>query len=404
MRIERLEKGAPFPYLDLAMKRKNIAILGSTGSIGRSSLEVIAACPDRFRLTYLTGHRNIELLQEQVRRFKPRAVVVREEGNAALLRRRVNGSTEVLTGEEGLQEIVGRDDVDMVISSLVGFAGLKPTLWALEAGKDIALANKETLVTGGEIIMKKVRKHHVHLLPVDSEHSAILQCLQGENPDSVSRLILTASGGPFLHTDRRKFPSITRAQALAHPTWKMGSKVTIDSATLMNKGLEVIEAYWLFGLPPEKIDVVVHPQSVIHSMVDFVDGSIKAQLGIPDMKIPIQYALTYPERFPASYGKVDFAALGQMTFFEPDREKFRCLGLAYQALKMGGTAPAVLNAANEVAVGLFLEGKLPFSSIPDVIDQALCNHKVVPHLRLEDIIRADTETRESVRRTFATAE
>jgi 1-deoxy-D-xylulose-5-phosphate reductoisomerase len=382
-------------------KRKNIAILGSTGSIGRSSLEVIAACPDRFRLTCLTGHRNIELLQEQIRRFKPRAVVVREEGNAALLRQRVNGSTEILTGEDGLREIVSRDDVDTVISSLVGFAGLKPTLWALEAGKDVALANKETLVTGGEIIMKKVRKHRVRLLPVDSEHSAILQCLQGENLDNVSRLILTASGGPFLHLDKKKFSTITRAQALAHPTWKMGSKVTIDSATLMNKGLEVIEAYWLFGLATEQIDIVIHPQSIIHSMVEFVDGSIKAQLGVPDMKIPIQYALTYPDRSPASFGKVDFAALGQMTFFEPDREKFRCLGLAYQALRTGGTAPAVLNAANEVAVALFLDGRLPFSSIPDVIEQALCHHKPVHHLRLEDIVRADKETREQVRARHA---
>jgi 1-deoxy-D-xylulose-5-phosphate reductoisomerase len=385
-------------------KRKNIAILGSTGSIGRNSLEVIAACPDRFRLTYLTGHRNIDLLQEQIRRFKPRAAVVREENNAALLRQRVNGSTEVLAGEEGLQEIVSRDDVDIVISSLVGFAGLKPTLWALDAGKDVALANKETLVTGGEIIMRKVRKNRVRLLPVDSEHSAILQCLQGENPDSIERLILTASGGPFLHLDKKKFSTITRAQALAHPTWKMGSKVTIDSATLMNKGLEVIEAYWLFGLAAEKIDVVVHPQSIIHSMVEFVDGSVKAQLGIPDMKIPIQYALTYPERFPMSYGRVDFAALGQMTFFEPDREKFRCLGLAYQALRAGGTAPAVLNAANEVAVGLFLDGKLPFSSIPDVIEQALCHHKPVQRLRLEDIVQADRETREQVRAKHAVAE
>jgi 1-deoxy-D-xylulose-5-phosphate reductoisomerase len=391
-------------YLGVVKKRKNIAILGSTGSIGRSSLEVIATHPDRFRLTYLTGHRNIELLQEQIRRFKPRAVVVREEGNAALLRRHINGKTEVLAGEEGLEEIVGRDDVDVVISSLVGFAGLKPTLWALDAGKDVALANKETLVTGGEIIMKKVRKNRVRLLPVDSEHSAILQCLQGENPDSVARLILTASGGPFLHLDKKKFSTITRAQALAHPTWKMGSKVTIDSATLMNKGLEVIEAYWLFGLAAEKIDVVVHPQSIIHSMVEFVDGSIKAQLGVPDMKIPIQYALTYPERFTASYGNVDFAAVGQMTFFEPDREKFRCLGLAYQALRAGGTAPAVLNAANEVAVGLFLDGKLPFSSIPDVIEQALRRHKPAHHMRLEDIIRADKETREQVRAMHAPSE
>ena len=391
------------PYLDVVKKRRNIAILGSTGSIGRSSLEVIAACPDRFRLTYLTGHRNIDLLREQVKWFKPRAVVVLEECNAALLRQRINGSTEVLTGEEGLREVVSREDVDLVISSLVGFAGLKPTIWALDAGKDVALANKETLVTGGEIIMKKVRKNGVRLLPVDSEHSAILQCLQGEKIDNVARLILTASGGPFLHLDRKKFSTITRAQALAHPTWKMGNKITIDSATLMNKGLEVIEAYWLFGLAAEKIDVVVHPQSIIHSMVEFVDGSIKAQLGIPNMKIPIQYALTYPERSPASFGKVDFAALGQLTFFEPDREKFRCLGLAYEALRAGGTAPAVLNAANEVAVGLFLDGKLPFASIPDVIEQALCRHTPVHHYRLEDIIRVDKETREHLHAVYMPA-
>jgi 1-deoxy-D-xylulose-5-phosphate reductoisomerase len=391
-------------YLGGVKKRKNIAILGSTGSIGRSSLEVIAACPDRFRLTYLTGHRNIELLQEQIRRFEPRAVVVRDESNATVLRNRIKQSTEVLVGEDGLREIVSRDDVDIVISSLVGFAGLRPTLWALEAGKDIALANKETLVTGGELIMRMVRENRVRLLPVDSEHSAILQCLQGESPDSIARLILTASGGPFLHLDKKKFSTITRAQALAHPTWKMGSKVTIDSATLMNKGLEVIEAYWLFGLPPEKIDVVVHPQSIIHSMVEFVDGSIKAQLGVPDMKIPIQYALTFPERSPAAYGKVDFAALKQMTFFEPDRQKFRCLGLAYQALTMGGTAPAVLNAANEVAVGLFLNGNLPFSSIPDVIEKALCDHTPIHHPRLEDIVRADRETREQLRVVHMLAE
>ncbi|MBM2841261.1 MAG: 1-deoxy-D-xylulose 5-phosphate reductoisomerase, partial [Bacteroidetes bacterium] len=278
-----------------------------------------------------------------------------------------------------------------------GFAGLKPTLAAIEAGKDIALANKETLVVAGEIIMSKVREHGVQLLPVDSEHSAILQCLRGENISEVDRIILTASGGPFLNIPKEQFHAITVEQALNHPTWKMGNKITIDSATLMNKGLEVIEAFWLFGLPPEKIDVVIHPQSIIHSMVEFADGSIKAQLGIPDMKIPIQYALMYPERPAAAYKRLDFAALRQMTFQKPDLGKFRCLALAFKALELGGTAPAVLNAANEVAVQLFLEGRLSFDAIPTMIEEALAAHTPVHNVSLDDIVRADKQARELCR-------
>jgi 1-deoxy-D-xylulose-5-phosphate reductoisomerase len=382
--------------------RKNIAILGSTGSIGRSTLEVIQHLSDRFRVTYLTAKGNVELLQEQARRFRPHGVHLLDPQKAAGLRALLDGTTEILTGADGLEEIVSRPDVDVVLSSLVGFAGLKPTLRAIEAGKDIALANKETLVVGGELVMQAVARHGVRLLPVDSEHSAILQCLQGEHPSTVSRLLLTASGGPFLQLDARQFGSITCAQALSHPTWKMGKKITIDSATLMNKGLEVIEAHWLFGIPRSRIEVVIHPQSIIHSMVEFRDGSIKAQMGMPDMKIPIQYALTYPERPTAPYPRVNFGVLGQMTFFEPDLQKFPCLALAFRALETGGSAPAILNAANEVAVELFLEEQLPFAAIPAVIEEALAACAAKDHPTLDDLVSADHEARLYVRQNAKT--
>ncbi len=392
-----LAEQSPFVYLQvLIMNVKNIAILGSTGSIGRNALEVVARLPDRFRVSCLTVHKNIELLQAQIARFRPTVVVVEDEECAGSIRSRVNGSTQVLSGRAGMMNAVTRSDVDIVVSALVGFAGLEPTLRAIEAGKNIALANKETLVVAGEIIMRKVREHGVRLLPIDSEHSAILQCLQGEDMSTVERLILTGSGGPFLHFKPHEFERITVAQALNHPTWKMGNKITIDSATLMNKGLEVIEAFWLFGLPAEKISVVIHPQSIIHSMVEFVDGSIKAQLGIPDMKLPIQYALTYPERPSTPFQRIDFHSLQQMTFFPPDGEKFRCFPLAFKALAMGGTAPAALNAANEVAVKLFLEEKIPFACIPEFIEGTLATHIPIRPYTLEDVIRVDRETREAV--------
>ena len=384
------------------MKRPtNIAILGSTGSIGRSSLEVIGAMPDRFRVTCLTAHRNTEILADQVRRFKPRVVVVTDPARAGDLRAMVDGTTEVLCGDSALLDIVARPDVDIVISALVGFAGLHPTLRAIEAGKDIALANKETLVVGGELVMAKVREHNVRLLPVDSEHSAILQCLQGEDIHSVNRLILTASGGPFLNTPREEMADITPARALKHPTWTMGAKITIDSATLMNKGLEVIEAQWLFGLPAERIEVIVHPQSIIHSMVEFVDGSVKAQLGIPDMKLPIQYALTYPERPPSAFKRVDFAALGRLTFQDPDTERFPCLALAFRAMREGGTAPAVLNAANEAAVALFLDGKIGFTAIPELIAAAMDALPPSGAVTLDLIDRADRDARAFVAQAAA---
>jgi 1-deoxy-D-xylulose-5-phosphate reductoisomerase len=376
---------------------KNIAVLGSTGSIGRNSLSVIHNLPDRFCITYLATNTNIELLKNQIVNFKPRGVVVLDEIKAEELRRSVGDSVEVLAGREGLLEIVRRDDVDIVINSIVGFAGLKPTIEAIKHRKHIALANKETLVVAGELVTSLAREYGVHIVPIDSEHSAILQCLVGEERNCASKIILTASGGPFLSTPKEEFASISVEQALNHPNWKMGNKITIDSATLMNKGLEVIEARWLFGLPVQRIDVVIHPQSIIHSMVEFADGSIKAQLGLPDMKLPIQYALTYPERFAMNGGRVDFPKLQSMTFFAPDRQKFRCLQLAYDAMELGGTAPAIMNAANEVAVQAFLEKKILFSRIPELIEQALAkqtNH-VLPDL--EHTFQSDHNTREYVR-------
>ncbi len=382
-------------------KIKNICILGSTGSIGQNSLEVIAHFPEQFHASYLTTHKNIDLLQQQITRFQPRGVAVSDECSANILKQFTNGSLKLFSGEEGLREIVSNDDIDIVISSLVGFAGLQPTIEAFKKGKTVALANKETLVVAGEIITGLTRKHHATLLPVDSEHSAIVQCLAGEDPKNISRLILTASGGPFLHLPKKDFSSITVEAALKHPNWKMGNKITIDSATMMNKGLEVIEAHWLFNLPAEKIEVLIHPQSIIHSMVEFVDGSVKAQLGVPDMKIPIQYALTHPHRAPSSYNRVNFADLHEMTFFQPDLEKFECLSLAYEALKRGGTATTVLNAANEIAVEYFLGRKITFDRIPGIIRRALEELPLRTSPTLDDIIEVDRLTRAFVNNNIA---
>jgi 1-deoxy-D-xylulose-5-phosphate reductoisomerase len=376
---------------------KNICILGSTGSIGRHSLEVIANFPDDFRVAYLTANTNIGLLQEQIRRFQPSGVAVRDLSSASALKQITNGSLKVYSGEEGLCDLVNHDDIDIVISSLVGFAGLGPTIEAIKRGRTVALANKETLVVAGEIITRMVKEYHATLVPVDSEHSAILQCLAGEDRSKISRLILTASGGPFLAMQKSDFSTVTVEAALKHPNWKMGNKITIDSATLMNKGLEVIEAHWLFGLPAAQIEVLVHPQSIIHSMVEFVDGSVKAQLGVPDMKIPIQYALTYPRRATSLFKRVDFSELKQMTFFKPDLAKFECLDLAYQALNRGGTAPAILNAANEIAVELFLGNKIGFHQIPILIRESLDRVPVTGAGSLEEVFEADRVTRAFVR-------
>lgn len=377
----------------MASRPQHIAILGATGSIGRNSLEVIRSLPDRFRVTYLTANTNIDLLREQIAEFHPLGVAVLNERQADKLRSMVGGSVEVLAGEQGVMEVVRRDDVDIVISSLVGFAGVRPTAEAIRHRKHIALANKETLVAAGSYITGLVAEYGVRLIPVDSEHSAILQCLAGEQQNQVTRLILTASGGPFLHTPADTFSNITVDDALRHPNWKMGSKVTIDSATLMNKGLEVIEAHWLFRLPPEKIDVVIHPQSIIHSMVEFVDGSIKAQLGLPDMKLPIQYALTFPERVFLNGGRLSFPKLERMTFFEPDLVRFPALPIAYEALASGGTAPAVLNAANEIAVGAFLDKRIGFTAIAGIIRRSLDRHTIHASPEFEHILEADAWAR-----------
>ncbi len=378
-------------------KIKNISILGSTGSIGQNSLEVISKFPDKFRVAYLSANKGINQLAEQIEKYNPDGVVVMDNESAEFLRQKFGATLKVLIGEEGLKEIASHPDVYIVINSLVGFAGLTPTIEAIKANKRVALANKETLVVAGEIITQLLEDRQTELIPIDSEHSAILQCLVGEDIKNISKLILTASGGPFLNLNKSEFENVTIAQALNHPNWKMGNKITIDSATLMNKGLEVIEAHYLFKLPAEKIEVLIHPQSIIHSMVEFVDGSVKAQLGVPDMKIPIQYALTYPERMPSNSSRVNFSELREMTFAQPDFEKFECLSLAYQALEAGGTAPVVLNAANEIAVELFLNGVITFDKIPKLIDMALEKFEVKHNPNVEEIIHTDNSTRNFIK-------
>jgi 1-deoxy-D-xylulose-5-phosphate reductoisomerase len=357
---------------------KKVLILGSTGSIGVNTLNVIRQFPDRFSVAALTVNTRIDLLEPQIHEFKPPVVVVKDEKLAEELRKRLKIKCDVLSGIEGLISVAAHLDYDILLGAMVGFAGLAPTLEAIKRGKRIALANKETLVVGGELVTALCKKHNSEIIPVDSEHSAIYQCLVGEDVQSVSKIILTASGGPFLHLTKEDLQNVTVKDALNHPTWKMGNKITIDSASMMNKGLEVIEAHWLFGLPKEKIEVVIHPQSIIHSMVEFVDGSIKAQMGLPDMKLPIQYALSYPERLESNFKKTCLPDIKTLTFYSPDFEKFECLKLAYQVLDAGGTAPCVLNAANEIAVDRFLKGEIKFSYIHNLINKTLDkieNHK-----------------------------
>lgn len=375
---------------------RSITILGSTGSIGRQTIDVVRQQPERFRVAGLAAGRNVALLAEQIEEMRPSHVVVAEESDARLLRARFSGLA-IDWGSEALCTLAGERDVDVVVSALVGFAGLLPTAAAARAGRRIALANKESLVAGGSIVTRLAAEHGAELLPVDSEHSAIFQCLVGENSQSVERLLLTASGGPFRSRPVEEFETITAAQALRHPNWTMGSKITIDSATLMNKGLEMIEARWLFDIPAERIDVVVHPQSIIHSMVQFVDGSIKAQLGLPDMRLPIGFALGWPDRLPNTFERAQLPTIGSLTFEEPDTVRFPCLRLAYDALARGGTAPAVLNAANEVAVAAFLAEQIGFCDIPRTIERALTEHCVIDEPTLEQIVEADTRTRADVR-------
>lgn len=372
---------------------KKILILGSTGSIGVSSLDVVRNLKDEFTVTGLSANGNIDLLERQINEFGIKYVCVRNEEKAAALRQRTSPGVKVLSGDEGLLELAATLDYDILIGAMVGFSGLLPTIEAIKRGKRIALANKETLVAAGEFVDSLVKKHGAEILPVDSEHSAIFQCLTGESAGEIKRIILTASGGPFFRCSREELQKVSIAQALAHPTWKMGSKITIDSATLMNKGLEVIEAHWLFDVPADKIDVVIHPQSVIHSMVEFTDGSVKAQLSKPDMKLPIQYALTYPERRPADFVENNFMLMNNLTFHQPDKTLFECLQIAFDVLEEGGTSACIANAANEIAVEKFLNGQIGFMDIPNIIKSCLSgipNHKAAD---LETIVETDRQTR-----------
>ncbi|HWW93102.1 MAG TPA: 1-deoxy-D-xylulose-5-phosphate reductoisomerase [Vicinamibacteria bacterium] len=377
---------------------KGLSILGSTGSVGTNVLRVVDAFPGRFRVVGLAAGSNVERLAEQVARYRPRVVSVAGAGAREALGRLVAlDGIRVGVGEEGMVEVATHSEAQTVVASAVGAVGLLPTYRALEAGKDVALANKETLVIAGELMLAMSRARGGRLLPIDSEHCALHQCLEGRRPEEVRRLILTASGGPFRDRPRETFDRITPGEALQHPTWSMGRKITIDSATLMNKGLEVIEAHWLFGVPAERVEVLVHPQSVVHSLAEFVDGTVLAQLGVTDMRLPIQYALSYPERWEAAIPGLDFTKAQRFDFDQPDRERFPCLGLAYKALAAGGSACAVLNAANEEAVAAFLDGRIPFTAIPDSILEVLEAHPPVPVNDLSDVLEADAWARDRAR-------
>jgi 1-deoxy-D-xylulose-5-phosphate reductoisomerase len=383
---------------------KGLSILGSTGSIGTNVLRVVDAFPGRFEVVGLAAGANVEVLAEQVARHRPRIVSVADASGLERLSRLVDLSgLRAVVGREGMVEVATRDDARMVVASAVGAVGLVPTYRALEAGKDVALANKETLVMAGELMLARARETGARLLPIDSEHCALHECLDGRRPEDVRRLILTASGGPFRDRPRESLSRVTREEALAHPTWRMGPKITIDSATLMNKGLEVIEARWLFGLPPARIDVLVHPQSIVHSMVELVDGTVLAQLGVTDMRMPIQYALTYPEKWAAAIPGLDFSEAMRLDFAPPDRSAFPCLSLAYRALERGGTAPAALNAANEEAVAAFLDGRAAFPAIPETIQEVLETEPEAGVPALEDVLEADRRARGRARRALERA-
>ena len=374
---------------------KKITILGSTGSIGLSALDVIGKNPRRFQVVALAAGQNVKLLKNQIEIFKPKIVSVSTKENALKLRQslNLNNKIKILYGNEGLNETAAFPEADIVVSAISGAAGLMPTFAAINAGKDIALANKETMVMAGEIVNRRAKLKKVKILPVDSEHSAIFQCLQGEKIENLKRIILTASGGPFLNFNANQLKQVKLNQALKHPRWKMGKKVTIDSATMMNKGLEIIEAKWLFNLAIEKIDVLIHPQSIVHSMIELIDGSVLAQMGIPDMRIPISYALTYPERMINDLSSLNLLNTEKLEFRKPDTKKFPCLRLAYEAGFCGGTAPAVLNASNEIAVAAFLAKKIKFVDLPGIIDKILNAHVCGIHPSLEDILEADSWAR-----------
>ncbi|MGI6328656.1 MAG: 1-deoxy-D-xylulose-5-phosphate reductoisomerase [Dethiobacteria bacterium] len=377
---------------------QRITILGSTGSIGTQTLRVIDRFPDRFKIVGLSTKRNIKLLEHQIEKYRPEAVAVFDNEKALELKKNIKSNsrqkTVILTGEEGITELAALHNAEIVVVALVGFSGLKPTLAAIKEGKEIALANKEALVVGGELIMSEARSRKIIIRPIDSEHSAIFQCINKAAENELNKIILTASGGPFRGWLKEKLVNVTPAQALKHPNWNMGAKITIDSATLMNKGFEVIEARWLFNLDYKKIDVVIHPESIIHSMVEFIDGSILAQMGIPDMVLPIQYALSYPERWGNEFPRLNWREKQQIHFYPPDFDNFPCLNYAYQAGKTGGTLPAVMNAANEVAVEKFLKNELSFLHIPLLIEEIMNRHIVIFNPSLEELITVDSWARE----------
>lgn len=374
------------------MKKKQIAILGSTGSIGTQALQVIEEHPDLYEAYAITANNQVELLAEQARKFMPAAVVIANESKYAQLKELLADlPIQVYAGADAICDIVQAEPVDMVLASMVGYAGLRPTINAIKAGKEIALANKETLVVAGELINNLISQYHTPLFPVDSEHSAIFQCLEADN--RLEKVILTASGGPFRTFTKEQLKHVTKEQALKHPNWDMGAKITIDSATMMNKGFEVIEAKWLFGLRPEQIEVVVHPQSVIHSMVQFQDGAVKAQLGVPDMRLPIQYAFSYPKRLQSSFDRLDFSQMTALTFEQPDTDRFRCLALAYEALNTGGNMACIVNAANEVVVSAFLHDRISFLQMSEIIEQTMSRVAFIKTPTYEDYVATDAEAR-----------
>ncbi len=376
------------------INKKRIAILGSTGSIGTQTLEVVEQKPDYFEIKVLTANSNVQLLAEQAKKFNPEVVVIANEDKIDELYTLLKGvPVEILSGMGGLSDVVTRENVDIVLTALVGYAGLIPTINAIKEGKDIALANKETLVVAGDLIKQLANTYNSTILPVDSEHSAIYQCLAGEKPENIEKIYLTASGGPFLNFSDNELNSVTCEDALKHPNWSMGDKITIDSATMMNKGFEAIEAKWLFDLQPEQIDVIIHPQSIIHSMVQFVDGSIKAQMGLPDMKLPILYALSAPSRVKSEFKRFNFDDYSQLTFQKPDTKKFRNLALAFEAMNKGGNVPCIINAANEIAVDAFLKSKIGYKDISSVVEQSIQKIAYIKQPNLEDYIKTDQETR-----------
>lgn len=382
---------------------KNITIFGSTGSIGTQALDIIESFPDKFKANVLTANNNWELLAQQALKFRPETVVIAKDEHYHHLSEALTGSgIKVLAGAKSIEEVAALPSTDMVVAAMVGYSGLLPTIKAIEAGKTIALANKETLVVAGEIIIALAKKHSVKILPVDSEHSAIFQCIEGENRRSMRKILLTASGGPFRMLSMEELEKVTVEDALHHPNWSMGNKVTIDSASMMNKGFEMIEAKWLFDCEPKNIEILVHPQSIVHSMVEFEDGAVKAQLGIPDMHIPIQYALGYPERLPSESYKLDWSKVAQLTFEKPDYKKFPLLGLAFNAIEKGGNAPCILNAANEVAVKAFLTKKIRFTEMYKIAEHTLEKTDFIPSPSLQQLVDTNREAQKIAKEWVAT--